>query len=397
MPTFNEQQKYWQSQYEVLKTTQKAYEAQVNNLSRIEKDVLTAAQRDALRVVQIKQVKTEHALQCLQGNLEQMLAEQHARLGDMEAMDPNRAYLPEHIDSQLQGCTDQVVLAQGWAIPVSADFPKSRKNVCQAALMAMVMLMATVLLTGCGSIVGGTISAANQIDQARNRSRSNSLMAQHLEDIKALQAKGDPLGDYLWAEANANKLIPDPITDPETLNALYQTAADRGSVDALIILAIQQFKEGGNFSVNSRRNFEAFRDSANQRGVPPAPSVLAALKRFEENPELKFTPDLEDLSILPKKEKTWRDALNKIDTATQKRCFFYWTYVFAPQQKRCLAPRIVADLVWPHFRDGGPYLKDKALRDEWYDKAIACEQTPAYQNAVRQCQVFGHSGQRVKD
>lgn len=149
--------------------------------------------------------------------------------------------------------------------------------------------------------------------------------------------------------------------------------------------------------MNSRRNFEAFRDSANQRGVPPAPSVLAALKRFEENPELKFTPDLEDLSILPKKEKTWRDALNKIDTATQKRCFFYWTYVFAPQQKRCLAPRIVADLVWPHFRDGGPYLKDKALRDEWYDKAIACEQTPAYQNAVRQCQVFGHSGQRVKD
>ncbi len=357
MPTFNEQQKYWQSQYEVLKTTQKAYEAQVNNLSRIEKDVLTAAQRDALRVVQIKQVKTEHALQCLQGNLEQMLAEQHARLGDMEAMDPNRAYLPEHIDSQLQGCTDQVVLAQGWAIPVSADFPKSRKSVCQAALMAMVMLMATVLLTGCGSIVGGTISAANQIDQARNRSRSNSLMAQHLEDIKALQAKGDPLGDYLWAEANANKLIPDPITDPETLNALYQTAADRGSIDAKIIIAVQQFKKGEPKHFNHGR-----------------------------------TP--EEMS---EKEPIWRDALNKIDTATQKRCFFYWTYIFAPQQKRCLAPRIAADIVWPGFRDGYNYPKDKALRDEWYDKAIACEQTPAYQNAVRQCQVFGHSGQRVKD
>lgn len=251
-------------------------------------------------------------------------------------------------------------------------------------------------LAACGSIVGGTITAANRLDQARDRSRTQGLVAQHLDDIRQLQAKGNPLGDYLWAEAHADKLVENPVQDPMALKALYETAAAKGSVDAKLVLAVKQFNNG-HYSLINRKGIQISMDAANRDGRALHPDVIAAKKRLDEDPALEYTPLLSDLAEVPVKEAAWREGMKKLDEATQQRCFFYWTYIFAPQGRRCLAPRIAADEIWPAFRDGGSYPKDKALRDYWYDKAIACEATAAYQKALQNCPVFGASKFRVKD
>lgn len=261
---------------------------------------------------------------------------------------------------------------------------------------AVIGLCISAFLSGCGTVVGGTIAAANQIDQSRDQSRMNSLVAQHLDNIKALQAKGDPLGDYLWAEANENKLFENPIQDPQELKALYQIAADKGSIDARIVLGVKRFREG-HFPRVSREGIEISTNAAIRQGRPIHPDITAAKKRLDEDPSLEETPLLSDLTVLPAKEAAWKDGLKQVEQATQRRCFFYRLYIFAPRQKRCLAPRIAADEIWPAFRNGGAYPKDKVLRDYWYDKAIACEQTPEYQAAKNNCAVFGASGYRAKD
>jgi hypothetical protein len=250
-------------------------------------------------------------------------------------------------------------------------------------------------LSGCGAMVAGTFTAANQLDQARDKARRNDLAAQHLDDIKQRQAKGDPLGDYLWAEANEKQIVPNAIQDPATIRRLYQVAADKGSVDAKLVLAVKQFKEGS-YPMTGLKGIEIHEQVTKQQNRPIHPNVAAAKKRLEEDPSLEYTPLLNDLAEVPIREAAWRKGMKKTEEASQQRCFFYYSYFFAPRQKRCLAPRIAADEIWPAFRDGGSYPKDKTLRDHWYDQAIACEQTLEYQKAVRRCPVFGDDNYRFK-
>ncbi|NQE50337.1 hypothetical protein RC52_17905 [Herbaspirillum rubrisubalbicans] len=234
------------------------------------------------------------------------------------------------------------------------------------------------------------------MDQSRDTNRTNKLIQQHLEYIKDLQARGNPLGDYLWAEANDKKIVPDAVQDPVAIRELYQVAADKGSIDAQLVLAVKQFHDGGVEKVV--RGGMAAVEKTYRQGLQVDAADASVIRRFDADPSLKSTYLIEDLADLPTKEASWKEALKKLDIGTKKQCFFYRTYIFAPQQRHCLAPRIAADEIWPEFRDGRKtYPKDSTLRDYWYDKAIACEQTPEYQKAVQQCPVFGSSSDRVKD
>jgi len=216
-----------------------------------------------------------------------------------------------------------------------------------------------------------------------------------LEEIAKLQAEGHPLGEYMWIEANELGMVPEPVQDRQRLTEMYQAAAAKGSIDAGIVAGIRRFREG-DYPVVLRTYKEFAKDLARRNGRPLSPAAAAAIERFEQDPSLEKTPLLPDLSELPAKEAAWKEGLSLIEHATARRCFYFKTYIFAPHQKRCLAPRIAADDIWPHFRDGGGYPKDKVLRDYWYDEAIACQNTPEYQDAKQRCQAWGSSNQRVK-
>lgn len=101
---------------------------------------------------------------------------------------------------------------------------------------------AAFLLSACGAMIGGTIDLANRADQSSTRERIKALRAKQVEYMRALQAQGDPLGDYLFALANAEDWIGENrITDPVAISDLYRAAADRGSSDAMIALGLMLF------------------------------------------------------------------------------------------------------------------------------------------------------------
>lgn len=205
------------------------------------------------------------------------------------------------------------------------------------------------LLAGCGAIVGTTINTANSISQSVDRSRTKSLIEAHLEWVKQLQARGDPMGDYLWAKANEDGVVANPIKDSGVLKQMYAEAAAKGSVDAQIVLGLKRFYQGASNRF-SRGGTQAEWDA----NVP-----------------------------------VWQDGLKQIEAATQNQCWYYTPYIFPPHNKRCLTPKNIAKEIWPRFRDGFNYPKDTELMNKWKAKREACEADPAYQAARRMCQPFG--------
>ena len=253
-------------------------------------------------------------------------------------------------------------------------------------IFSKVMLICALLaaLGGCSSVVQSTIGTANQIDQSRDRQRLSGLLGEHIRDVKQMQAQGNPMGDYLWAYANENSLIPDAEKDPERITAMYQAAADKGSVDARVKLAVRRFHQGVLLQ-ESKKSLERMRSVAIAENLPTLAGIEAGLKRFEDNPQLERTPAVVDLVEVGQRETMWRSALVELEQATQKQCYYLKPYIFAPTTQNCLSPRIAADDIWSEFRDGIAYPKDKALRDRWYDMALACEASPAYQRAAKAC------------
>lgn len=107
---------------------------------------------------------------------------------------------------------------------------------------AILWATTAILLSACGAMVGGTIGLANRADQSSTRERIKALRAKQVEYLQALQAQGDPLGDYLFALANAEGWIGENrITDPVRIRDLYRAAAENGSSDAMIALGLMLF------------------------------------------------------------------------------------------------------------------------------------------------------------
>ena len=101
------------------------------------------------------------------------------------------------------------------------------------ALVGVVALGA--LLQGGCAVAEGPLKAASVASQQRDFDKQTGILVKHM---KALQAKGDPLGDYYYALANSDGWLTE-VTDPKAITQLFEQAAAKGSMDAKILLALQ--------------------------------------------------------------------------------------------------------------------------------------------------------------
>lgn len=89
-------------------------------------------------------------------------------------------------------------------------------------------------LAGCAT----ADNALHRLDVAAQQRDFDQQTAILIKHMKALQAKGDPLGDYYYALANSDGWLHD-VSDPKAITALFEKAAAKGSMDAKILLALQ--------------------------------------------------------------------------------------------------------------------------------------------------------------
>lgn len=103
-------------------------------------------------------------------------------------------------------------------------------------------LAATALATLLTTALAGCMAPVRAVDaierSAAQREFDNAVIVLRAH-IKALQDKGDPLGDYFYALGNSDGWITE-VTDPKAITALFEKAAAKGSMDAKILLALQQ-------------------------------------------------------------------------------------------------------------------------------------------------------------
>lgn len=202
----------------------------------------------------------------------------------------------------------------------------------------LIALVASALLGGCGAIVGGTIDLANRSDQAAARSKHQEVRARQIEYMRTLQAHGDPMGDYLFALANAENWIgANRISDPIAIRDLYKAAAEKGSSDAMIALGLMLFDGRG-------------------------------------------APQYADGIYLPREQQDFNMGLKWIEKGMSIRCSYAQPLV----NGQCIAFRSPAGWIWPAFRDGrsrrnadGSFTKilqpDADQARYWQDKDAACE------------------------
>lgn len=102
-------------------------------------------------------------------------------------------------------------------------------------------LAATALATLLTTALAGCMAPVRAVDaierSAAQREFDNAVIVLRAH-IKALQDKGDPLGDYFYALGNSDGWITE-VTDPKAITALFEKAAVKGSMDAKILLALQ--------------------------------------------------------------------------------------------------------------------------------------------------------------
>lgn len=100
---------------------------------------------------------------------------------------------------------------------------------------ALALFFFTLALSGCMA----PAYVAMEIEKAgigRDTDKGRAVLLKH---IRALQEKGDPLGDYFYALGNSDGWIED-VKDPQAITELFRQAAAKGSMDAKILLALQK-------------------------------------------------------------------------------------------------------------------------------------------------------------
>ncbi len=102
------------------------------------------------------------------------------------------------------------------------------------ARIGAALLVATL---GTGCMTSAHIAMA--VERNANTRQLNGSIAVLRQHIQTLQAQGDPLGDYFYALANSDGWIKD-VTEPKAITELFERAADKGSMDAKILLALQE-------------------------------------------------------------------------------------------------------------------------------------------------------------
>ena len=209
------------------------------------------------------------------------------------------------------------------------------------SMLTISTLFVALLQTGC--VTGAHI--ANKIERAKIGNQVESSIAAFRKHIKALQAKGDPMGDYYYALGNSDGWIED-VKDPQAITALFEKAAASGAMDAKILLALQ---EAGN---------------------DPKPGRLDVL----------MSPSL-DL-------KGWESGLAKLLPLLQQQCYVrrLTTGYDYPNPQPQVTYYSIAGKIWPKYRDGyyrmntdgtRTLLKDPARQKVWEDIDRNCKFPPA--------------------
>jgi hypothetical protein len=96
-------------------------------------------------------------------------------------------------------------------------------------------VLVAVSTAGCMAPVQ-VVNAVEQSAAQRDFDRNVAVLRAH---IKALQDRGDPLGDYFYALGNSDGWIED-FKEPAAITRLFEKAAAKGSMDAKILLALQE-------------------------------------------------------------------------------------------------------------------------------------------------------------
>lgn len=191
--------------------------------------------------------------------------------------------------------------------------------------------MALATLTACAPPVGRIIMEGNRQADERAVERSKGLLAGHFKLIDKLRAEGDPMGDYLWTRANADRIVPNPISDPLVLKTMYEEAAAKGSIDAQHVL--------GKMLITGSATPSGFCTNC------------PMLEPKDRNPEL---------------------GLKLIEQASAKQCFFWSVELDGMANRSCLVPVVTAVFVWPNFRDGQFFAQSDALAEKWRQMRLSC-------------------------
>ncbi|MDR7149903.1 hypothetical protein J2W49_001858 [Hydrogenophaga palleronii] len=110
----------------------------------------------------------------------------------------------------------------------------TRTGLARPTRMCAALLVAA-LGTGCMTAA----HVAMEVEKSSNTRQLNKSIAVLRQHIQTLQAQGDPLGDYFYALANSDGWIKD-VTEPKAITELFERAAAKGSMDAKILLALQE-------------------------------------------------------------------------------------------------------------------------------------------------------------
>lgn len=185
---------------------------------------------------------------------------------------------------------------------------------------------------------------ATDIERASLGKEIDQSKAVFLKHINALQDKGDPQGDYYYALGNSDGWIKD-VQDPQAITALFEQAAEKGSMDARILLALQ---EAGNDS----------------------------------------KPGQLDVNFVPKENlQGWESGLAKLLPLLQHQCYvrrLTTGYDYSSPRPQVTYYSIAYD-IWPNFRDGyyrrnpdgtKTLLKDTSRQQIWEDIDHGCKFPP---------------------
>jgi hypothetical protein len=206
-----------------------------------------------------------------------------------------------------------------------------------------------LLESGCqlaGVPVVTAMHVANVADQNAAHGRAEKLWDQQRSNVRELQSRHDPMGDYLYALGNAQGWIAD-TSDPIAIRDLFEKAVRNGSSDAKIVLGIFYFS-----------------------GVVPGRDSRPYPIR------------------LPKAQQDRAAGVALIQEGIKIRCTYAEPVVDAYSNRTYLRYVSGAAWIWPVYRDGrndidaeghfySVVAKDPQLEKEWHDLDMQCRASGA--------------------
>lgn len=183
-------------------------------------------------------------------------------------------------------------------------------------LRSLLLTVSTTWLLGGCMVPAMVATSVEKAGYSSDIDKGRAVLQHH---VKALQAAGDPLGDYFYALGNSDGWIKD-VQGDEAITELFRQAAAKGSMDAKILLALQ--KATGE----------------------PVPGKL-------------------NEGMVPNKDlRLWEAGLAELQPLLQQQCYVRRLVVGSRDLGTDLRPHVttyaVAGKIWYRFRDGH-HVQDK--------------------------------------